>query len=234
MLELMKRPKARSPFRGKPTTCDLHHRDGSLRGYRVTAEYLTPLRAKIADYSAKGLVAAAMAAGFIAATHEQPNNDALLLGSLIIPPLSYPLARFLLRSELRKSTTCEITADTFRINGMLGWKTYDRNLPHRFAILEHDKAQRERDAHELADRKAMQKGKVLKQTKYYQEGWHVVFEYTLQRIDIADVYGLKDARAIQARLAGCAQVMDALAGNGNGPAMIPAHQWSDAPGDIPA
>jgi hypothetical protein len=178
-------------------------------------------------------VAAVMAAGAYACLHTSQQDGALLLASLIVPPLCYPLARVLMRYDLRKTTTCDITADTFRINGMLWWKTYNRHLPHRFAILEHDKAQKERDAHALADRKAMQNGKILKQRKYYQDGWHVVFEYALQRIDIADVYGLKDARAIQSRLAGCAQMMDGLSGNGSGPVMLPAQEWTETPGDIP-
>lgn len=233
MLHASRRAKARSPFRGKPSTRELRHRDGSLRGYRIRAEYLTPLRAKFAHLTAKVLVAGTMVAGICAGTNSEPKNDALALASVLIPPLCFPLVRALTRRQLRRTTVVEITADAFRINGLFGWKTYDRNIPHSFSLLQHDKAQKEWVEQDFDARKAWQKGKVLAQTKYYQESWHVVFDYALQRIDVADVYGLKDARAIQVRLAGCAQVIDALAGNGGGPVLHPEHAWADGPGGIP-
>lgn len=228
------KPRTRSPFRGKPTTWPLSNRDGSPRGFRIKLNYLTPWRAKIADGLAVASTGGAMLGGFYAASSTQPQDDVFIIAATLAPMALYRLFKLMHRHDLRKTTIVEVTRDHFRINGVFGWKTYDRNIPHRFAILQHDKAQREWEGHELEARKAAMKGKVLNKTKYYQESWHVVFDYALQRIDIADVLGIKEARAIQARLAGCAQVMDALAGAGPGPVMTSEQEWREGPGGIPA
>lgn len=190
MFKPFKRPRTRSPFRGKPMTWTLYNRDRSLRGFRVKLEYLTPLRAKIADGAAIASAIGAMVGVIQIAPALPPQNEGLVIVAALAPAAAYPMIKFFYRRALRKSTLVEITRDLFRINGLFGWKTYDRNLPHRFALMQHDNAQEEWEDCEFAARKAAMKGKVLRETKYYQDSRHVVFDYVLQRIDVADVYGL--------------------------------------------
>ncbi len=227
------RSKARSPFTGKPRTWALSRGKGKASGYRIKAAFLTPLRARIADNTA---ILAALCIGLYGCARalSLPTGQFEHLAlALVYALISYPAGLGLLRWLLRKTRHIEITPDEVRISGSLGWKTYDRRIKHRFHLLPHDKARAERDRHDYLARKGQTKRSIRRLKKYYQESWHVVFEYLGQRVDIADVYGLPPARAILARLKACDEIMDGKPGTGLGRVLTPEDEWASSPGDIP-
>ena len=126
-----------------------------------------------------------------------------------------------------------ITAEEFRFRGWAGWRSFDRKLQHRFALILHDKARRERDRHELEERKAQQSKKIIKKRRYYQESYHLAFEYVGQRNDVATIYGRPEAQAVLARLKGVDEVMTAHANRGGGTPLRPQQEWVEQPGAIP-
>ena len=126
-----------------------------------------------------------------------------------------------------------ITAEEFRFRSWLGWRVFDRSLDHRFALVLHDKARRERDRHELEERKAQLHRRLFKKRRYYQESWHLSFNYVKQRNDIVAIYGAPEARAVQARLTAIDEVINARAKRSDGTAMRPEDQWVEQPGAIP-
>jgi len=164
------RSKYRSPFRGKPTTWTLTDGKRKVRGYRIEARYLSPLRAKIADALAVASTAALMLYAANASLCLYPDDALRAVFAVAAAMLTHPVQKFLHRRALRTSVLVEVTREAFRINGLLGWTTYDRNAPHRFAILRHDKGQAEAEEHDYASREAARKGKVLRLTRYYQDG----------------------------------------------------------------
>lgn len=108
-------------------------------------------------------------------------------------------------------------------------ETFDRRLPHRFMVVEHDRAREERDDIEFSIR--THPGKRI--VRYYTDAWIVVLEYLGQRFDIAEVMGARDARAIMERLALCDEYMNALHGTGSRVAVEPAQEWSPPTSPLP-
>ena len=125
------------------------------------------------------------------------------------------------------------TSEKFLVRRLVGWKTYDRQLPHKFLLLPHDHAQREREKHDLEVRKAQARGKIVAPRRYYQESFHVCLNYAGHRVDILTVFDRKDAAAVLARLQACDETVDVQVRNGNGGAFRPEDQWGIHPGEIP-
>lgn len=152
--------------------------------------------------------------------------------ALIGPWLAHPLIWRLYRVLLRKETEIIITPEEFRFRSWKGWRTYDRQLPHKFALIPHDKARAEKEAHDLETRREQARGQFVSKTRYYGESYHLSFEYLGQRNDVLTIHGRKEALAVLARLKACDEVMDAEARMGDGIALDPEDQWSDQPGEI--
>jgi hypothetical protein len=174
-----------------------------------------------------------MLGGINIVTQIYPDGLAEALLTLAGAAASHPVIKLGWRWLVRKTTVIEVRKDVIRINGLLGWKTYDRNLPHQFALQPHDRAQKEAEKNALLERKAEMAGKLKPRPKYYQESVHLVLLLIGQRIDIAAVFGPKDANAIRARLSACDGVLDGLRGTGEGPAAETGRQYKSGPGSIP-
>lgn len=222
------KPKTRSPFAGRPLTYELRDSRGRRTGFRIHAAHIGPVRAQIADVSAKLTSAGLCLLGFVKGSRLPPGAELEFAAMFMVPLIAWPLFGLAWRRVLRTTKVLEIRQDVFRINGLFGWTGYDRNLPHAFALLGHDRAENEAEQNDLKARRSAQKGRLRTFPKYFRQSRHVVFVYVGQRIDIADVYGLKDARALQTRLAACDAFMDALRGPGDGPASDPDEDWSGA------
>jgi hypothetical protein len=220
----------RSPFQGRPKTRQsLHAKDGLT--FTVIPNELTPLRARAADISAGLSAFGLLLAGFHfskTTLHNPP--DWIWLVLLFAAYGSYyclkPLWRFLYRTETR----IVMTATRFSYRVWYGWKHFDRTLPHKFVVLQHDKAKREQEKHQLDLRNG--RGQQEIKTRYYGESFHIVFEYVGQRNDVLTVFGQKEALAVAARLKACDGACDAQAKLGDGLALGPQDQWGDQPGDI--
>ena len=124
------------------------------------------------------------------------------------------------------------TEKTFSILRGNRWETFDRQLPHRFVLLPHDKTQAERDQHEYDQKKASLSGHAIMPVRYYGNSFIVCFEYLGQRNDILEVFGPKEAQAILTRLNACDSVMDAQSKKGSGTTFDPSDEWAKQPGDI--
>lgn len=220
-----------SPFNGKPPTEKVKDADGITAFYIRPCE-LTPLRAKFADM-AGGLTALGLSVVGVVQFDLLAGADAWTWGVVLIGPwLAYPVIWRLYRAFLKKETEIVIAPDEFRFRNWKGWQTYDRQLPHKFALIPHDKAQTEKEEQELEVRRAQANGQVISPKRYYGESYHLSFEYLGQRNDVLTIFGRKEARAVLARLRACDDVMDSQAQVGDGVALDPEDQWSDQPGEI--
>jgi len=221
-----------SPFNGKPATETVTNADG-ITFFRIRPCELTPLRAKLADIAGTLTALGMNVAGIFQFKVFVGEPNWLLWGvALICPWLAYPFLWRLYRALLRKETEIVITPEQFKFRTWKGWQTYDRQLPHKFALIPHDKARIEKEKHDLEIRREQVRGRIISKTRYYGESYHLSFEHLGQRNDVLTIYGRKKALAVLARLKACDEVMDSQARMGDGIALDPEDQWSDQPGEI--
>jgi hypothetical protein len=223
-------PEVQHPFHGKPLTREVSDENGNLR-VEVTAEVLTPVRARIADELAIWTAAAVTALLILYVMNHDPSLPKLVFAAATF--FLRPVFELAWRKSLRRIVKMVITEKEFRYRTWLGWRVFDRNLQHRFGLILHDNARREHDRHELEERQAQQRKKVIKKRRYYQDSYHLAFEYVGQRNDIVAIYGRPEAQAVLARMKGVDEAINARAKRGDGTAMRPEDQWVEAPGAIP-
>lgn len=224
--------KVRSPFAGKPATRQVMDHNGSP-AFDVHPRVLTPVRAMTASWLTGFGVIAGLGFGLDAVANT-PNPDSGMLTAAIVTPLVggfvlYEALRFLFRKRVRLI----LTLDQFSVKRMFGWRHYDRLLPHRFALFQHDWTQAEQEQQEFQAAKAQRQGKLFRKQRWFGKSFHVSFDYLGQRNDVLTVYGQKEAAAIVMRLNACDSVLDALARRGQGTPLTPADEWGDQPGAIP-
>lgn len=187
----------------------------------------TPLRLKWAE----GLsVIAAIAFGALDgyALHTLGvTGPALLIAWALIFMVGGYLAMGFIHRKLLKKTELVFTPQEFRVITRTGWDIYDRRLSHRFRMEKHDKARQEREKHELKIRRAQMHGNVIAPSRYYDDSYHIVFEYMGQRFDIATVHHDKRAERIVAHLRYCDEKMNAISN------MSPNEQWDEVSGKVP-
>ncbi|HKJ74229.1 MAG TPA: hypothetical protein VKA19_08955 [Alphaproteobacteria bacterium] len=225
--------KIESPFKGRPATWEHRDKDGRPAAFTIAPRELTPWRAKIADF-----LAAPTAFGIVAMNIsylEGIGNDSdwVLAAAILLPLLAIPVLRGAWRYLLRKQVRILLTPEQVKVDGWLGWRCYDRTLPHSFALLAHDRTRAEQDAIEFEMRQAQARGQVIRKTRYFGESYHVHLQYLGQRVDLMTVFGQKPARALVERLNACDGIMDRRAGLGDGVTLDPSDEWGDAPGDLP-
>ena len=220
-----------SPFYGMPSTEEVLHHDGTM-SFIIEPRALTPERAQLADIISGFCVVCLGIAG-IATGLDMNYRPELVFPVMMgaIYAMSGPMD-LLFRQLLKKKTRIYMTIGHFSVKGLLGYKHFDRTLPHKFSVIPHDKTREEQDKHALQERKDQAAGRITKRTRYYGESAHVVFEYVGQRFDVMTVFGQKDALAIAARLKACDGRLDAMAGMGEGIAFNPSDQWGDDDEDI--
>ena len=204
--------------------------NGNL-AFRVIARVLTPARAKIADNLGETTTAALiLLTGLYILDHDIP-PDALLFAASIW--FLHPLFEKAWREALKRNVEMVVTADEFRFRRWIRWVVIDRDLQHRFALVVHDLARRERDKHELEVLKAQQRSKIVQPRRYYQDSYHLCYELLGQRNDITEIYGRPEAQAVLMRLRAIDDVINARARRGDGTAIRPGDQWVEQPGAIP-
>ena len=221
--------KIRSPFAGRPATRQVADHNGAP-AFDVQPRVLTPVRAMAASWLTGLGVVAGIGYGLVGVV-SAPNPDSGMLTAAIFVPVVGGFALYgALRSLLRKRVRLLLTLEQFSVKSLFGWKHYDRLLPHRFALLQHDWTQAEQEQQEF---QAAQQRKVIRKRRWYANSFHLSFDYLGQRNDVLTVYGPKEAMAIVTRLNACDNVLDALAHRGQGTPLTPADEWGDQPGAIP-
>jgi hypothetical protein len=224
--------KVRSPFAGKPATRQVADHNGAP-AFDVQPRVLTPVRA-MAAYWLTGLGVVAGLGFSLAGFASAPNPDSGMLTAALVVPVGGGFVLYgALRSLLRKRVRLMLTLEQFSVKSLFGWKHYDRLLPHRFALLQHDWTQAEQEQQEFRAALAQRQGKLIKKQRWFGKSFHISFDYIGQRNDVLTVYGPKEAMAIVTRLNACDNVLDALARRGHGTPLTPADEWGDQPGAIP-
>ena len=222
----------RSPFAGRPAAWLVKDRRGNPT-FHVEPRILTPFRARVLGYTSDLAVIAGIGYGLWSAFSSE-NPDIWMFAAAIIVPiaLEWPLYKTL-ETFFRKRVRIRLTLERFSILKFWGWKHYDRQLPHRFAVLPHDWTQAERDDEEYRQQQAQLQRKPIMKYRLYGHSFHISFDYLGQRNDLMTVYGQKEAVAIAMRLKACDEVLDALMQRGHGTPLDPGKEWSHQPGEIP-
>ena len=226
------RQQVTSPFEGDPLTTSWADAGGN-EVITVIIRELTPDRAKSAD-SLSGLFTVALwFSCFYGMAHYQVSTPYLWIVGLIAPLFVHNPLNRLFRAKLRMRTTVEFTPDRFCVQNKRGVKLYDRTLTHRFLMMKHDQARTEREKHQLQVQRAQMEKKIIAPRRYYDDSFHIVFEYLGQRFDVADVFDQVRATAVTARLKACDKLMDTKFQTSEGEALNPGDQWGEAPGKVP-
>ena len=222
--------KIRSPFAGFPEPKEINKND-NLR-FIVKPSTLTPERAMVADFlGCASVIGSIYYCGLFVSYHPEPSGWAWI-GAVIVPVLCTRIYQAIWRSLLKTESRFELDKEVFTQKRFPVSTTFDRELPHKFSLIQHDLAQEEKERHELAVRQAQAKGKVISKKRYYGESFHLSYEYLGQRNDLLTIFGRKEAIAIAARLKACDEVLNKHAGFDDGIPLSPEHQWNDQPGEI--
>ena len=222
----------RSPFAGKPATRQVMGRNGQPAFY-ISPRVLTPARAYTAALLAKLGMVAGLGYGLIGVASVQNPDSNMLTAALVGPVVGGFVLHRALCSLFRRRVRLMMTTEKFSVKKLFGWKHYDRQLPHRFALVPHDWTRAEQDEGEFQAAKAQLKKQVLRKQRWFANSFHVSFDYLGQRNDLMTVYGQKEAVAIATRLKACDDVLDAFARRGHGTPLSPEEEWGDQPGEIP-
>lgn len=226
--------KTQSPFAGGPTTVESTDQDGAKR-ITVTPKAITPLRARLADW-ASNLMGTLLFCGAVYGATLMGDASAWQFAALLLAPFAaLPAIRAGLYYFFRKSARVVFTPEIFTFYNLIGSKSFDRNMPHSFALYYHDK--RERESEIIADKVRSRSGRwwaLRPPKKYFGKSYYISFEYMGQRNDLMLVYKHKTAQEIIARLKAVDEVMDGLAGNGRGQALSPEQEWTPQAGALEA
>jgi hypothetical protein len=103
-----------------------------------------------------------------------PNPDSGMLTAAIVVPVAGGFVLYgALRSLLRKRVRLMLTLEQFSVKTLFGWRHYDRLLPHRFALLQHDWTQAEQEQQEFQAAQAQMQGKLLRRARWYANSFHL-------------------------------------------------------------
>jgi hypothetical protein len=220
----------RSPFDGKPKTCEETDDNGNP-AFRVNARVLTPTRAKVADKLGEITAVVLMVlTGLYILNHDVPPTALLFAGAIWF---LHPLFEKAWREAIKRNVEMVVAADQFRFRLWMRWIVIDRALPHKLSLKLHDLARWERDRHELEVETARKRGKIVQPRRYYQDSYHFFYELLGQRNDITEIFGQPDAQAVLMRLRAIDDVINAHANRSDGTAIRPRDQWAPQPGTIP-
>lgn len=222
----------KSPLEGRPATFALTGEDGRL-AFQVMPHELTPLRAKLADGISSLCGLGLFAASMVTLPDWRHPDLSVLVAAIAGAAIGSWVLHFAARQAFRVTTRIEMDLDSIRVQRVLGWKSYDRRLAHRFALLPHDHAELERRRNELDTREAAARGQVVQKPVYYGDSFHVVLVYEGHRVDLLSVFGRQQAAAVVARLQYCDRQLEQEAkhvGAGDNPHVD--GDWHQSPGGL--
>lgn len=215
--------KFQNPLRGQPRTRQSSDKHGHPCFF-VSINELTARRAKARDDMndlAGGLL---LILGLLVVLGTGLN---VIAGAMfgVLALLVYWIFAAIITSLFKKATSVELHADAINLPGLVRARRYARNMEHSFQLLTHDETFEEQLKHDLEIRNAAASGKVLQKTAYFGQSYHVVLVYAGHRVDIAEVYGIKEAGAIIDRLNYCDRVLDQALNMGGGVKPEPRDDW---------
>lgn len=215
--------KFQNPLHGQPRTKESRDKSGHPL-FIVEISELTPRRAKIRDEINELAGGLLLIFGLIVVLGSGFN---LIAGAIfgVQALLVYWVFASTVTFLLKKETRIELTSDAIKLPGLIRNRHYARNMEHSFQLLAHDKTLEEQLKHDLEIREASTKGKVLQKKAYFGLSFHVVLVYAGHRVDVAEVYGIKEAGAIIDRLVYCDRVIDQALNMGGGVKPEPQDDW---------
>lgn len=220
-----------TPLAGLPRTVESRDKAGNPV-FTIRPWELTPARAKAAD-DARGCLGLALLLTWVYGLYLGWKGpwEHLAVSAAVLFGMHLALCQ-LIRACLHATATIEMSTDAICVRRWYGWKRYDRNVEHRFALLIHDRAEAERQNQDYDIRSAASNGRVMRKTAYYGESFHVVLVYAGHRIDLLTVYGQKPAAAIIARLQFCDRRLNEAVKMGGGINSKPEDEWNEGPGGL--
>ncbi len=223
--------QSQNPLSGRPVTFELLDKQGKPK-FIIKPEELTPLRCKAAD-GFKFLIGVVLSFTCILAILGLPALFVEPVLRIIVPAvIAYFVLGWMFRAMLKLNTKIVMTTEAISVRRWYGWVQYNRNLPHQFSLLNHDKMREEQQCHEHEVRKASSRGSVVRKKAYYAESFHIVLVYAGQRRDLLTVYGQKEAIAIVTRLQYCDGRLNEATSMSNGGGQTPQEDWDDAAGGL--
>lgn len=222
-----------SPLKGWPQTEPLK----GQAGYRVRARHLTPQRVKFMNKFCYLMNLGSFILFFwVINVKILVTDEELYIGFGAVTAVCvflWATRRHWGRVIFGKTTIIEFMPERIRIKGYTGFKNYDRTLPHEFDYRIHEKAEQEHEQEIEKRRDAAKKGKELNAEKYFRQSFHVILRYAGQRVDVADIFGRKQAEALLVRLQLLDQFMDAARGEPGSPAFSePSTQYGERPEEV--
>ena len=81
---------------------------------------------------------------------------------------------------------------------LIGGRSYDAKVQHKFTMGLHRRAKEEERAEELAEKRAAQRGTrpVWRHLRYYRDSYHIFLEYLGQRILVTDIHNEEHAEKL--------------------------------------
>lgn len=202
-----------NPLAGWPPTEPIEGEDG----YRVRARHFTPEGAGWAEMLT-GMVLAVAIIVFIFAALDGAFSAEQFFGTAaalaVVGGVLWAAKYRLLKPLFGKTARIEVRPDVIRLGQRFGrYKNYDRQLPHTFDYTIHDMAEWEAEQEAIEQHKAAMQRRSAKAARHFRKSYHIILRYAGQRVDVASVFGKKDAEALLTRLQLLDSMMDAAAGD---------------------
>lgn len=223
----------RSPFAGGPETAESTLEDGTKQ-ITVMPSAIMPLRAKLADWLSLLTFFTAVGYAIFLANQIYPASQEESIALIALPFAAYVLAKLVFYRAFQKSVRVVYMPDRLVVHKMFGPKSFDRSMPHSFALYTHEKKERENEILSYREKKRAHWWISRSAKRYCGKSYYISFEYMGQRNDIMLVYKRKKAQEIIARLKACDEVMDGYRGNGRGHSLTPQDEWTAQAGGLDA
>ena len=202
-------------FDGTPATMQVTD-DRGLHAFQVSDTIATPAREALAvclgcvTSVTATLTAIAAVVHFGQAVAVSGWMLAGLWGAAIVAPwIAVDGFTNLWRKRLRLKFTVLLTDEEVRVQQKCGrWIAFTRKLDHRFSMVEHPRALREREENEFLIRRGQREGRVVRARKLYEHSLVISYDVLGQRHPILNVFGREDATAILFRLNAIDRVLE--------------------------
>jgi hypothetical protein len=224
------RTQTKSLMSGWPSTRETKTKSGDPV-ITVKVDAIRPFFARLADQSSVAAAIIAIPASIygLAKLGDPSLSEALF--AFFAPALVYAAAKFGLYRMLRTTTLVTFTPKQVKASRLIGEHSFDRSMPHKFALYPHEKSSREEEVLSFRDR---QKTKWYQRPgkRYFGKSFRLSFDYLDQRNDLMLIYGHKQSQLALSRLNAVDQIMDGYAGKTHGQVLLPESQWQAQPGAL--
>jgi hypothetical protein len=182
---------------GWPRTTPIRDWQNNVTGFRITADYFTPERYKLANGLAAltSLVAAADMAYLAFQVYTVDFAVAAGIGVIMFSFICWKFWSWV----FQKTTTIEMTRDMVKISRAFGYDRYNHLIPPQFTMEQHDDA--------WLEAKEMERN-TGQSSRLYLDSFYVVMTMPGQKAEIATVFKKRKAEGLVLRLQLIQQLID--------------------------